>query len=161
MTIDSFTDEHGFLSNFSPSPIEWRGKQWPTVEHAYQAAKNYDPKSQNPLSEAAVEEIRTADTPKLAKRRGRKVRMVKEWDTPQGGREDQPLKREVMRELLAIKFQDPDLGAKLLATGDVELVEGNWWGDKVWGVCEGEGENWLGLELMALRTKLRESGTRS
>jgi hypothetical protein len=40
---------------------------------------------------------------------------------------------------------------KLLATEYVELIEGNNWGDTFFGVCNGEGENWLGRLLMNLR----------
>jgi predicted NAD-dependent protein-ADP-ribosyltransferase YbiA (DUF1768 family) len=42
----------------------------------------------------------------------------------------------------------------LLLTGDCELVEGNTWGDKFWGVCDGEGENHLGKLLMKIRAEL-------
>lgn len=41
------------------------------------------------------------------------------------------------------------------STGDVELVEGNWWGDRFWGVCDGVGENRLGRCLMEVRKELR------
>ena len=40
-----------------------------------------------------------------------------------------------------------------------ELVEGNYWGDTFWGICNGEGTNWLGILLMAERAywqKVRE-----
>lgn len=156
--IDRFEDAYWFLSNFSPSPIEWCGREWPTVEHAYQAAKNYSGGA--PLNEAAVEEIRTAPTPNRAKKLGRKIYMVPEWDRiPEGWEwgtaDNEPLKLSVMRELLGRKFDDPALRDALLATGDAELVEGNWWGDRVWGVCEGEGTNWLGRLLMELRSRLR------
>lgn len=156
MTIDSFTDAFWFLSNFSPSPLTWQGREWPTVEHAYQAAKNYDPKDWKPVDEAAVEEIRTADTPRLAKKLGRKIQMVDEWEKPLYGREeDEPLKREIMHDLLRLKFENPVLRDALLGTGNAQLIEGNHWGDKIWGVCDGEGTNWLGLGLMKVRTQLR------
>lgn len=32
--------------------------------------------------------------------------------------------------------------------------EGNTWGDKFWGVCDGEGENHLGKLLMEVRAEL-------
>ena len=32
-------DPFGWLSNFSPHPIEMKGRVWPTVEHYYQAQK--------------------------------------------------------------------------------------------------------------------------
>ena len=63
-----------------------------------------------------------------------------------------------MKFALRCKFQVPELREKLLATGDEELIEGNWWNDKFWGVCKGEGCNMLGLILMEVRdyiSKLR------
>jgi predicted NAD-dependent protein-ADP-ribosyltransferase YbiA (DUF1768 family) len=36
----------------------------------------------------------------------------------------------------------------------VELIEGNWWGDTYWGVCNGVGENHLGKLLMKIRDYL-------
>ena len=41
-------------------------------------------------------------------------------------------------------LQHPHLIEMLLQTGDEELVEGNKWGDRFWGVCKGKGENHLG-----------------
>ena len=52
--------------------------------------------------------------------------------------------------------QNTDLLKKLLDTGDAELVEGNTWGDRVWGVCKGEGENRLGKILMRIRGEIPE-----
>jgi hypothetical protein len=60
-----------------------------------------------------------------------------------------------MRGALAAKFtQNPDLGKRLIATGDLELVEFNTWDDRFWGVCGGVGLNWLGHFLMELRRML-------
>ena len=41
--IDSFRGEYGFLSNFNKSRVEFEGMTYPSVEHAFQAAKNPDP----------------------------------------------------------------------------------------------------------------------
>lgn len=41
-----------------------------------------------------------------------------------------------------------------LATGDAILIEGNTWGDRFWGVCEGFGQNHLGHVLMRVRVQL-------
>lgn len=56
---------------------------------------------------------------------------------------------------MRVKFRNPELRDKLVATGDAEIVEGNWWGDKFWGVCRGVGENHLGKILMRIRTELQ------
>jgi predicted NAD-dependent protein-ADP-ribosyltransferase YbiA (DUF1768 family) len=58
--------------------------------------------------------------------------------------------------LVLAKFvAHPDLRAKLLATGERPLVEGNHWGDRFWGVCDGQGENWLGRILVRVRDHLK------
>ena len=62
--IDRFTRETGydFLSNFYPSTVSFEGMLYPTVEHAYQAAKTIDPKIR--------EIIRKANGPGEAKKLG-------------------------------------------------------------------------------------------
>jgi hypothetical protein len=63
-----------------------------------------------------------------------------------------------MESLVKEKFtRDTELGAKLVATGDEELVEGNYWGDTFWGVCRGVGQNHLGKILMKVREELRSN----
>lgn len=139
MDILTFQDEHRFLSNFYPSPIVVDGKRYPTVEHAFQAAKTNNDKDK--------EMIRQAASPGLAKKFGREVRLRPDWEK---------VKDSVMKNLLELKFQIPELRAKLLATGKVRLVEGNTWGDTYWGVCRGEGLNTLGYFLMDIRAGIRE-----
>lgn len=41
--IRSFTGRYGFLSNFYPCKVEFEGAVYPSVEHAFQAAKTLDP----------------------------------------------------------------------------------------------------------------------
>ena len=136
--ITNFQDEHRFLSNFWPSPIKWKSAVWPTVEHAYQAAKSADPIIQ--------EFVRCSRTPGIAKRRGRQVKARDDWDK---------VKLGIMRELVTKKFtQNKDLAKLLKETGDAELIEGNTWGDTFWGVCRGQGENHLGKILMEIRDGL-------
>lgn len=139
MTISLFKGTYGFLSNFHEGdPFEWRGKVWPTSEHAFQAAKAVDP--------ADAERIRLLRTPYEAKQAGRKVRMRPDWNS---------VRFAVMEEVVRAKFSLPPLRDALLATGDEELVEGNWWHDTTWGVCRGVGENWLGRILMKVRAGLK------
>lgn len=66
------------------------------------------------------------------------------------------IKLQVMEKALRLKFQNPELRKKLIATGDKELVEGNPWGDRYWGVCNGSGKNKLGKLLMKIRKELQE-----
>ncbi len=60
-----------------------------------------------------------------------------------------------MRLLVGQKFtRHRDLGERLALTRGRELVEGNDWGDRHWGVSGGAGENRLGQILMDLRAYL-------
>lgn len=43
----------------------------------------------------------------------------------------------------------------LLKTGDAVLIEGNNWGDKIWGQVDGIGENYLRKILMKIREELK------
>lgn len=140
--IDSFTiaSGHEFLSNFYPSTIYVDGKVYKTVEHAYQAHKT--------LSEDSRELIRRSPSPAEAKKLGRGVSMRPDWEE---------VKVELMRDFIRKKFDNPFLSPLLLNTGDAELVYGNSWNDKFWGVCRGAGLNWLGKILMEVREEIRRS----
>lgn len=142
--IDRFDGEHRFLSNFyvGPHPVVYRG-HWPTAEHAYQAAKSYDPHH--------VQRVRAALTPGEAKRAGRGAVLVPHWETT---------RVLVMWQVLVAKFgRDLDLWDRLVATGYARLVEGNHWHDQFWGDCHCDqrpgcaapGENWLGRLLEVVR----------
>ena len=57
-------------------------------------------------------------------------------------------------EVVWAKFsQNPEL-AKKLATGDRYIEETNWWGDTIWRVYRGEGQNLLGKILMDVCSRL-------
>jgi ribA/ribD-fused uncharacterized protein len=138
MDILAFVDDFDFLSNFHPSPVRWEGVLYPTVEHAFQAAKTDDPE------ERAT--ILAAGSPGKAKRLGKRVRLRKDWESVKVG---------IMETLVRAKFvSHPELRAALLATGEGRLVEGNTWGDAFWGVCRGAGKNHLGRILMRVRGEL-------
>ena len=143
MIIDCFDGEFAFLSNFYESPCEFEGIVYPTVEHAFQAAKT--------LCILTREEIAAAPTPGKAKRMGRKVQLREDWEL---------VKTDVMRECLKSKFSHPVLKMQLLATKDATLIEGTTWHDRCWGICtcpecKGAGENRLGKLLMELREELK------
>lgn len=135
MTIDRFDGtKYRFLSNFWPAIVQFEGAWYPTVEHAYQAAKT----TEKELRRA----ICLAKTPYIAKRLGNAVVVRDNWEN---------LKYSVMEDLVRQKFAIPDLQKLLLETGDEELIEGNTWGDVYWGVCDGKGQNNLGRILMFVR----------
>jgi ribA/ribD-fused uncharacterized protein len=131
--------------------VEFEGQDYPTVEHAYRAAKTLDATERR--------RIATLATPSEAKRAGRALALRGDWET---------VKLGVMETCVRYKFtHHAELRRRLLETGDAELIEGNTWGDRFWGVFEGEGENHLGRILMRVRGDLREaallesSGTRT
>jgi len=140
--IDDFHGEHFFLDNFSPYGVQYMNVDFPTSEHAYQAMKSSSPKIWAFFG--------TLKHPGTAKAVGQKLHLRKDWEE---------VKFSIMQEIVELKFrQNPELIPLLLATGDAELVEGNTWGDRTWGICNGEGKNWLGQILMELRDKLKEEG---
>ncbi|MBI3494538.1 NADAR family protein [Candidatus Saccharibacteria bacterium] len=65
---------------------------------------------------------------------------------------------QLMHRAVFTKFViNPRLSYKLLETGGEELVEGNSWGDRFWGVSpaeNGTGNNYLGIILMNVREKM-------
>lgn len=140
-TIQFFTGKYRFLSNFYPASVIWSGWLYPTVEHAYQAAKMASIKDRM--------NIRRLPTPGQAKRYARNHPMRQDWDG---------IKLDAMRSLLRQKFDDPQLRTKLIATYPFKLQEGNNWGDTFWGVCDGKGDNHLGKILMLVRKELRKKG---
>jgi predicted NAD-dependent protein-ADP-ribosyltransferase YbiA (DUF1768 family) len=71
------------------------------------------------------------------------------------------VKFDVMETCVRYKFEHhSQLRDKLLATGDAVLEEGNDWGDQIWGVVNGAGENRLGKILMNVRDDLRRDQTK-
>jgi len=141
--IQEFRGEYRWLSNFWFARFVLDGVSYPTVEHAYQAAKAI-----NPLERAM---ILACDSPGSAKRYGSKVKLVPGWET---------IKEPVMRLFVGQKFkQNPELADKLYATGGTLIIEGNRWHDTFWGKCNcnshgGVGENRMGKILMDLREEL-------
>lgn len=137
--IDKFAGDYRWLSNFWLAEVEYEGVTYRTTEHAFQAAKTLD------LGQRR--HVRKAMGPGEAKRLGRQVTLRSGWES---------MKDEVMLDINRQKFRDPDLRGKLLATGDVPLIEGNTWGDKYWGVVGGVGKNRLGKILMKVRDEIRK-----
>ena len=136
--INNFTGKHNFLSNFYTVPISFEGIMFPSVEHAYQAAKSLD-------EEVRLRIMRIGSAGQ-AKRAGKKVILRPNWES---------LKLDIMLELLRRKFYFKDMQQMLLDTGEDEIVEENYWKDTFWGTCNGVGENHLGKLLMKIRQELR------
>jgi ribA/ribD-fused uncharacterized protein len=151
--ITMFRGEYSFLSNFyileTPLPENaiFKTRSHPlfyfaSSEHAYVACKTDN--------EEIRRYIASLYKPGEVKRYGRSIDIVDNWDD---------IRQACMWDVLYAKFTfNPHLKEKLLATGERELVEGNWHGDKYWGVCmrTGEGSNHLGRMLMELRDYFRD-----
>ena len=141
MAITNFVGKHAFLSNFyehAHHKVMYAEHDYDHVEGAYQSAK----------CKVTTDRQRfVGHSPAYAKKLGRQVPIREDWEMAKVG---------VMENLLRQKFNDPALRQQLLDTGDEEIIEGNWWNDTFWGVCNGVGENWLGKLLMRLREEYRE-----
>jgi ribA/ribD-fused uncharacterized protein len=146
--INQFQGEYRFLSNFYSSQFTCRfaliprkDYVFPSVEHFYQASKATTDEDFDRVMRCA-----TAQTKKM----GRSIRLIPSWEAN---------KDTVMLEGVWAKFsQNPYLQQRLLATADRDLIEGNYWNDKYWGVClkTGLGQNKLGQILMHVRRVLAD-----
>ena len=140
--INEFKGEYRFLSNFFMTDVEFEGVIYPSSEHAYMAAKTTDPALRN--------SIRLCASPADAKKAGRSIKLRANWEE---------IKHMTMYVILLDKFmRNSIIRQKLLDTNEEQLIEGNWWGDKIWGVClkTNQGQNLLGKLLMQIRAELRQ-----
>ena len=138
--INEFRGKWTKFSNYSLCSVWFEGHIYNTVEHAYQAAKSLD--------ETVRQNIRHLPTPNQAKKAGKEVNLRPDWES---------VKISIMIELLNQKFSQEPEKSILLSSGEEELVEGNWWGDRFWGQCPvGNGRNELGKLLMQIRSELRK-----
>ncbi len=119
--------EKRFLSNMYPCNIIYRGKEYRSSEHIYQAMKCNDT--------TYHEYIRGLEEPKSTKKEANRLlaesyEIRDDWDA---------IKLKLMEEILYLKFtQNLDLQEKLLQIeGNIE--EKNSWGDRFWGTTDGVG----------------------
>ena len=138
----SQTDDDNPLSRVSIAPFFLDDKEWPSVEHYYQAMKF--------LNGDFAEKIRLAKTPTKAKRLGgsRLHKRRKDW---------QSIKTTVMTRAVYIKMRThPEITNTLLETQDTPLIESSAY-DYFWGCGrDRRGHNHYGKVLMAVRDKLRK-----
>lgn len=136
--INSFDGEYDFLSNFYECPILWKGNLYRNSESIYQSYKTLD----------NVPFDFTKTTGSQAKKISKTLNVRSDWNK---------IKFDLMFNICREKFnQNPDIAQKLMNTGDTILIEGNYWGDTYWGICNGEGQNNLGKILMKIREELFE-----
>ena len=112
--IKTFEGIYHFLSNFYISPVNYEGVNYPSSEHAYQAAKTLNLSERKQFQNPNM-------TPGQAKKAGRALTIRKDWEN---------IKVSVMETILESKFTNKELAKWLIETGDHELQEGNYWNDK-------------------------------
>ncbi len=161
--------QHTFLSNFYAVPIIYQDRLYSSVEQAYLRQKfdseqlgKLNSKQKRELNEILLIKgiiIQQTNFSKafndfnypagVLKRFSNKL---KEWGLEDKKWDDKRL--DLMIELLIQKFSNENLMQKLLETGNKFLIEGNTWNDTFWGVCNGQGRNYLGRILMNIRGKI-------
>lgn len=143
--ITEFTEENRWLSNFALVDVVFDGVTYPSVEHAYVAAKTLNPEIRK--------EVSKLNSPGSAKRFGRLMTVRYDWDE---------VKLGIMESLLKQKFKNKKFADKLFETGDCLIVEGNNWHDNYWGSCSClwcesvQKQNNLGKLLMRIRIDTRQ-----
>ena len=135
-----FRGDYDFLSNFYETPIEYDGFTFRNTEGAFQAGKCYFRKD--------VEKLQHMDGA-TAKAYARKMGKITEEEWFYNN-------VNIMFQVNWIKYSNPELRAKLLATGNHHLIEGNRHRDDFWGCCKEplentNGRNYLGKVLMMVR----------
>lgn len=140
--ITHFTSyEHRWLSNFWPCEIIFEGVTYRSVEHAYMSAKSDDP-------EWKLFCLNT-EKPADVKYKSKEIELRPDWDD---------IKVKVMRKCVTEKFTQEPFKTMLLETGTEHIQEGNWWGDRFWGVdlnvSPPIGKNMLGILIMEVRNSM-------
>lgn len=137
-----------FLGNFFATPVQMEEGTFRNAEAAFQALKfprQYVPQFENLTGDQAFKLKRQLEQQGLDSRSFGKYRS--NWNA--------------MLKVLAAKFSSPQMLKYLLQTRDAFLLEHNSVldRDKVWSNnSDGEGWNWLGLQLMLIREERRGSG---
>jgi ribA/ribD-fused uncharacterized protein len=138
----SRSDVNEELGTFSKHGFFLEDREWPSVEHYYQASKFEN--------ESDREKIRQARHPREARKMGRSRSRKRR----PGWRD---LKKVYMTRAVYTKCRTyPAIAAKLLATGEKNLLENTQF-DYYWGCGrDRRGHNVYGRILMNVRAKLRE-----
>jgi len=140
--IGFYEREFFCFSNFSSFAVEWKGRLWPTSEHAYQAAHFFETVPE------LVEEIYKAKSAHVAY----KLAKANVDRAPENWEEIKPI---IMEEIVRCKLeQNPYVLHKLEQTSDKLIVEDSpkdsFWG---WGP-DRDGRNELGKIWMKLRDEI-------
>jgi len=143
--INRFIGKYKDFSNFEPAKVRFENLTFPTVEHAYVAAKSLDRSFRRDVA------LMPAGKAGQVKKWGRTIKLRDDWDK---------VNIEIMSDLIVQKFNannNYERNQLLLNTGDQLIVEGNFWHDNYWGNClcdkcmKIKGLNHLGLIIMKVR----------
>lgn len=147
----AFQSQHAFLSNFFPCKVFYNNIHYKSAEHAYQHTR-----AVFFGFHSTAETILRVNNAEKAKKSGSNLPNSKDWDA---------CKQKIMKDIVSAKFaQNQDLNTKLLATGDLPLLEATY--DSYWGcglplsarkLKQGEwhGKNYLGIILAECRLESR------
>jgi len=137
--IEGFTNYYEFLTNDYPSEVYYKGYMYPTVSHAYNAARAPNEKMRNIIQKS----------PTLSSM----YEFARNFEDPK----DWAFKRiRVMETLIRDKFRRKrDLREKLASTANRELVHVTS-DDTFWGTVNGKGQNQLGRILEQVRKDVIE-----
>lgn len=138
--ITQFRGEYNWLSNFTSCTIEYGDLTFSSVELFYIAMKTKNEVTRKKLSLAESSEA------------GKWKKESKKWNIR---RDWEDIKLDVMEYGLRQKFNQEPFKSKLIATGNQNIQEGNFWNDVFWGVDLKQnpniGENHLGRLIMKIR----------
>lgn len=144
--IGSFSGDLEFLSNMYKIPIYFNEskydnfqpdfKVYPSSENLYQALKCKYIKDR--------ELFQNVD-PHKSKRIGKTIEIRYGWDN---------VRLEAMQLAIDLKFKNIELAEKLINLPDDKIIEFNNWGDRFFGICNGEGLDHLGKILRAKKQQI-------
>lgn len=144
-SIGFYEREFYCFSNFSSFAVEWKGRVWPTSEHAYQAAHFFETAPE--LAEKIYNAKSAHEAYKLAQTNANKAPL--NWEE---------IKIGVMEDIVRHKLeQNPYVRHKLEQTDNKLIVEDSP-KDSFWGWGENrDGRNELGKVWMKLRQEIIKS----
>lgn len=160
--IYHFRGEYGWLSNMYNTEVLYQDLKFPASENAFmwEKCRNCKVEIKDTDKDKGLFEVGELIPwtqycllmpPNIVKIKSREVELRPDWNE---------IKLQIMYDVLVIKFSNPVLRQKLLDTGTENIVEGNYWNDKFWGVdmkaTPNEGENWLGRIIMDIRNKIQK-----
>lgn len=135
----NFYEFSNFYFNSKDEIKDEFGFSYHSMENYFQASKTLNKDERIPFQ---------FSTAYISKFMGKNLKLRDDWEE---------IKYDIMFKGLEQKFSNDKLKKLLLSTGDKQIIEWTWWGDKIWGMCSktNTGANALGKLLMKLRENLK------